>query len=107
VKGVGGAYSRKRSRNGSAKSTDGGGEEEEEAEEKEVAFPKELQGNVRKRSRLAEECAELQSVERTTRLVEAAATVHRNFWVMVADELERTTGTLYDPKVVAARYASL
>jgi hypothetical protein len=105
VKGVGGAYSRKRGRNGSAMSTEG--EEEEEEVEEEVPLPKELQGNVRKRSKLAEESAELQSVERTTKLVEAAATVHRNFWVMVADELERTTGTLYDPKVGAARYASL
>jgi hypothetical protein len=103
---VDGAESKKRSRSASEKSVEIEEQEEEEVGH-EVAFSSELQRNVRKKSKLVEECTELQSIDKTTKLVEAVATIHRNFWVMVADELERTTGTLYDPKVVAARYASL
>jgi hypothetical protein len=112
VKGVGksemvdSAESKKRNWSASEKSVEV--EEQEEGEtENEIAFSRELQRNVHKKSKLVEECTELQSIDKTTKLVEAVATIHRNFWVMVADELERTTGTLYDPKVVAARYASL
>lgn len=68
---------------------------------------KELQGNVRKRSKLAEECAELETVDKTTLLAEAVETIQRNFWTFVADELERTTGKLYDPKAIASRFGAI
>ncbi|KAF2713176.1 hypothetical protein K504DRAFT_132750 [Pleomassaria siparia CBS 279.74] len=68
---------------------------------------KELVGNIRKKSVLAEECAELEKADKTELLVQAVDTIDRNFWIFVADELERTTGKLYDTKVLCARYAAI
>ena len=70
-------------------------------------IPKEIRGNVRKRCKLSEECAELEVGERTAMLVDAVEVIERNFWIFVADELERTCGKLYDPKVLESRFKSL
>ncbi|KAF2870567.1 hypothetical protein BDV95DRAFT_607725 [Massariosphaeria phaeospora] len=68
---------------------------------------KELAGNVRKRSKLHEDAAELETVDKTNLLMEAVATVERNFFVFVADELERTTAKLYDPRAIESRYHAI
>ncbi|KAF2193095.1 hypothetical protein K469DRAFT_552326 [Zopfia rhizophila CBS 207.26] len=64
-------------------------------------------GNVRKKSKLATDCSELETAVKSNLLVEAVQTVDRNFWTFVADELERTSGKMYDPKALESRYKSL
>jgi hypothetical protein len=39
--------------------------------------------------------------------MEAVAKVERNFWVFVADEMERSTTKLYPPQALAGRYHSI
>jgi hypothetical protein len=64
---------------------------------------KELEVNVRKRMQ-NDEHVELETAEKTEELMEAVAKVERNFWVFVADEMERSTTKLYPPHVLASRY---
>lgn len=85
----------------------GRGEFEADNKDKEEVIPKEVKGNVRKRNKLVEECQELERPERLAMLAEAVEVVERNFWVFVADELERTTGKLYDEKVIESCYKTL
>lgn len=69
--------------------------------------PREVMNNIRTRSNLANDAQELETAERTEMVVDAVAIVERNFWVFVADELERTTGKLYDPKAIESRFKEL
>jgi hypothetical protein len=64
---------------------------------------KELEANVRKHIK-EEEQAELETSEKTEQLMEAVAKVERNFWILVADEMERSTTKLYLPSALASRY---
>jgi hypothetical protein len=48
--------------------------------------------------------ADLTGGERTEQLMEAVAKVERNFWKLVADEMERATTKLYRPEDLASRY---
>jgi hypothetical protein len=70
-------------------------------------MPRELQGNVRKRSGLAQEAQEMETTEKTEMLIDAVAVINRNFWTFVADEMERSSGKLYDPRVLESRYKQL
>ncbi|KAH7084493.1 hypothetical protein FB567DRAFT_83685 [Paraphoma chrysanthemicola] len=67
---------------------------------------KELEANVRKQISEVEH-AELETAEKTEMLMNAVAKVERNFWVLVADEMERSTTKLYPPQVLASRYHSI
>lgn len=67
---------------------------------------KELEANVRKQ--VSEDSqADLETAEKTELLMEAVAKVERNFWVFVADEMERSTTKLYPPQALAGRYHSI
>ena len=66
----------------------------------------ELKANVRQRA-TDEQVEELQGPVRTQMLVEAVAKVERNFWKLVADEMERMGTTLYDEEVLAKRWHEL
>jgi hypothetical protein len=39
--------------------------------------------------------------------MEAVAKVERNFWKIVADEMERATTKLYEPDELASRYHAI
>ncbi|KAH7072209.1 hypothetical protein BKA63DRAFT_605098 [Paraphoma chrysanthemicola] len=67
---------------------------------------KELEANVRKQVSEGEH-AGLETAEKTEMLMEAVAKVERNFWILVADEMERSTTKLYPPQVLASRYHSI
>jgi signal recognition particle subunit SEC65 len=64
---------------------------------------KELEANVRKQIK-EEEKVELETPEKTEQLMKAVAKVERNFWIFVADEMERSTTRMYSPSVLADRY---
>jgi len=66
----------------------------------------ELKSNVRQRATL-EQVEELRGPVRTQMLVEALAKVERNFWKLVADEMERTGTTLYEEEELAKRWHEL
>jgi transcriptional regulator NrdR family protein len=67
---------------------------------------KELEVNVRKQIRNNDH-VELETAEKTEQLMEAVSKVERNFWVLVADEMERSTTKLYPPHVLASRYHAI
>jgi hypothetical protein len=67
---------------------------------------KELEANVRKLIK-EEEKVELETLEKTEQLMEAVAKVERNFWILVADEMERSTTRMYPPSALADRYHSI
>jgi hypothetical protein len=64
----------------------------------------ELRANVRQAS---EDNDDLQTAEKTDQLMEAVAKVERNFWKIVADEMERATTKLYKPDELSRRYHSI
>jgi len=66
----------------------------------------ELKSNVRQRA-TQEQVEELRGPVRTQMLVEAVAKVERNFWKLVADEMERTGTTLYEGEELAKRWHGL
>ncbi|KAF2127495.1 hypothetical protein P153DRAFT_368132 [Dothidotthia symphoricarpi CBS 119687] len=51
--------------------------------------------------------AELETAEKSEQLLLAVAKVERNFWVLVADEMERATTKLYAPEVLRGRYRDI
>jgi hypothetical protein len=51
-----------------------------------------------------EQREELQTSGMTTQLMAAVAVVDRNFWTLVADELERRTARYYAPEELALRF---
>ena len=55
----------------------------------------------------AEAHKELQSVQKTEQLMQAVAKVERNFWVLVADEMERDSTRRYEPDALADRYHAI
>ncbi|KAH7359847.1 hypothetical protein BKA66DRAFT_224765 [Pyrenochaeta sp. MPI-SDFR-AT-0127] len=63
----------------------------------------ELQANMRKRLKL-DESFDLKTVEKTEKLLDAVAKVERNFWILVADEMERATTKMYQPDELASRF---
>ncbi|KAF2028356.1 hypothetical protein EK21DRAFT_70081 [Setomelanomma holmii] len=67
---------------------------------------KELEANIRKLAS-EDEQAELETAEKSELLMEAVAKVERNFWVLVADEMERTTTKLYSSKALADCYHAI
>jgi hypothetical protein len=67
---------------------------------------KELEANIRQQSQV-DTHDELETVEKTEQLMQAVAKVERNFWVLVADEMERATTKLYPPDVLASRYHAI
>lgn len=67
---------------------------------------KELEANMRKPVK-DEEHAELETSERSEQLMQAVAKVNRNFWQLVADEMERSTTRLYSPAALAGRYHAI
>jgi hypothetical protein len=67
---------------------------------------KELEANMRKQVK-EDEHMELETAEKTEQLMQAVAKVERNFWVLVADEMERATTKLYPPNVLASRYHAI
>ncbi|KAL6703398.1 hypothetical protein ACN47E_009740 [Coniothyrium glycines] len=66
----------------------------------------ELKSNVRQVLD-AEDGDSLDGPVQCEQLVEAVAKVQRNFWVLVADEMERATTKLYDPDTLAKQYYSI
>lgn len=68
--------------------------------------PKELDVNMRKPLSKKDE-EELEMPERSEQLMQAVAKVERSFWVLVADELERSTTRLYSPTALADRYHAI
>jgi hypothetical protein len=66
----------------------------------------ELKANVRQRAS-PEEHEELETAEKTEQLMQAVAVIERNFWSLVADEMERATTKLYEPGELASRYHSI
>ncbi|KAI2481600.1 hypothetical protein Ptr902_07395 [Pyrenophora tritici-repentis] len=66
----------------------------------------ELKDNVRQPA-TAEELEELKGEARTQMLIEAVAKVERNFWTLVADEVDRVGGVKYEGKVLANRWFEL
>lgn len=68
--------------------------------------PVELKDNVRKPLEV-EESGDLESVERTQQLVEAVARIERNFWVLVADEMERVSTKFYRAEDLETRFLEL
>ena len=67
---------------------------------------KELETNMRKPV-AEDEYADLETADKTEQLMEAVAKVERNFWTLVADELERTTTKLYPAGRLAGRYHAI
>ncbi|KAF1838900.1 hypothetical protein BDW02DRAFT_304531 [Decorospora gaudefroyi] len=68
----------------------------------------ELRANLRQRAEdLEEVVVGERGVEMVEQLVLAVGKVERNFWILVADELERSTTRLYDPEELAALYHSI
>lgn len=73
---------------------------------KDYEHGRELRANMRQP--VGEEAqGDLQTVEKTEQLVEAVAKVERNFWKLVADEMERATTKLYKPEELASRYHAI
>lgn len=68
--------------------------------------PKELEVNMRKPVS-EKEHDELETTERSEQLMQAVAKVERNFWVFVANEMERSTTRLYSPDALADRYHAI
>lgn len=68
---------------------------------------KELETNMRKEVELDQAHEELKAAEKTKQLAEAVAKVERNFWVLVADEMERMTTKMYPPTALSSRYHAL
>lgn len=66
----------------------------------------ELKANIRQQLEMAGH-AELETAEKTEQLVEAVAKVERNFWILVADEMERATTKMYEPNALASRYHAI
>lgn len=66
----------------------------------------ELKDNMRKRVK-AEDHGELNTAEKTEQLVKAVAKVERNFWLLVADEMERVTTKMYEPEELESRYHAI
>lgn len=64
---------------------------------------KELESNMRKLVS-EDEYGDLETGEKTDQLMDAVAKVERNFWTLVADEMERTTTKLYPAGRLADRY---
>jgi hypothetical protein len=71
---------------------------------KNCANATELAANVRSPGEVEEQREELQTSEMTTQLMGAVAVVDRNFWTLVADELERRTARYYAPEELALRF---
>jgi hypothetical protein len=67
---------------------------------------KELAENIRKVVR-SNDFEELETAEKTGQLMEAVAKVERNFWVLVADEMERSTTKLYPANALASRFHAI
>lgn len=68
--------------------------------------PTELKANLRQVMD-PEASGDLQTPEKTEQLLRAVERVERNFWVLVADEMERATTYLYDPDMLAERYHAI
>ncbi|KAH8725617.1 hypothetical protein GQ44DRAFT_615542 [Phaeosphaeriaceae sp. PMI808] len=51
--------------------------------------------------------AELETAEKSEKLMQAVAKVERNFWILVADEMERATTRLYEPDALARRFHTI
>jgi hypothetical protein len=67
---------------------------------------KELEANIRQQVQV-DTHGELETAEKTEQLMQAVAKVERNFWVLVADEMERSTTKFYPPDVLASRYHAI
>ncbi|KAH7385516.1 hypothetical protein DE146DRAFT_210052 [Phaeosphaeria sp. MPI-PUGE-AT-0046c] len=68
--------------------------------------PKELDVNMRQQVS-DKEYEELETPEKSEQLMQAVAKVERNFWLLVADEMERSTTRLYSPTALADRYHAI
>jgi hypothetical protein len=67
---------------------------------------KELEANMRKQIK-EDEHTNLETAEKAEQLMDAVAKVERNFWILVADEMERATTKLYAPNALASRYHAI
>jgi hypothetical protein len=67
---------------------------------------KELAENIREVVK-SDSYEELETAEKTEQLMQAVAKVERNFWVLVADEMERATTKMYPPHALASRYHAI
>jgi hypothetical protein len=67
---------------------------------------KELESNMRK-TVAEDEYGDLETAEKTEQLMKAVAKVERNFWTLVADEMERATTKLYPAGRLADRYHAI
>ncbi|PSN71496.1 hypothetical protein BS50DRAFT_486621 [Corynespora cassiicola Philippines] len=63
-----------------------------------------IKGNIRPKGNYKEDMAELSSVDKTELLLDAVSDIEKHFWAMVADQLEKSSGKLYDPMAIQARY---
>lgn len=68
--------------------------------------PKELDANMRHEVK-GKEKEDLETPERSEQLMQAVAKVERNSWLLVADEMERSTTKLYSPAALADRYHAI
>ncbi|KAF1850490.1 uncharacterized protein K460DRAFT_272058 [Cucurbitaria berberidis CBS 394.84] len=66
----------------------------------------ELKANMRQQV-TPDEHGDLETAEKTEQLMDAVAKVERNFWILVADEMERATTRLYQPDELASRYHAI
>jgi hypothetical protein len=77
------------------------------SENQENEIPFEAGGDIGYKPKRAADSRELESGERTEKLMNAVAVVESNFWVNVAGEMERTTGKSYDPKALESRWKAV
>ncbi|KAI8941864.1 hypothetical protein NX059_003062 [Plenodomus lindquistii] len=68
--------------------------------------PTELKANLRQVVEM-DKAKDLETPEKSEQLMRAVERVERNFWVLVADEMERATTKLYDPETLAERYHAI
>ncbi|KAF1939997.1 hypothetical protein EJ02DRAFT_350907 [Clathrospora elynae] len=66
----------------------------------------ELKVNMRKQIE-TDQHGDLEKAEKTEQLMVAVAKVERNFWLLVADEMERSTTKLYQPNELSSRYHAI
>ncbi|KAF1993416.1 hypothetical protein P154DRAFT_503484 [Amniculicola lignicola CBS 123094] len=63
--------------------------------------------NVRKKAKLSPDTEELETADLSEMLAKAVERVQRNIWAFVADEMERATGKLYEPRALESRFRAL
>jgi hypothetical protein len=71
------------------------------------AIPATIRNNVRIPATSEQDIEELETLDMTEALENAVDIVNKNFFIFVADEMERRTGKLYSAEALEARYEKL